>query len=437
MMTGAALKSALKTPDFVDIIPVDITPANTPADITIVHLAVDYNTPQRRRTTTAIEWFVSELTGFQNVVIAMRRTSRPDRAVLVQCDPPVKCEVVVECGAGVECEARGHRLFDCAYFGLPLGIGLHRAMRKAASTIIELLEQQDIRPDLVHAHKFSFEGLAGWYVARHFDVPLFISLRGEAESKVFTAKPLLRAFLRRVAQDATRLYFVSAWFEPKFNALCPGVTAKERRLPNIVRNIAPRIAITPPGNALVSVFNLDTHKRKGLSWLLEAMQIARRQEPGIRLDIIGGGTPQSVRRCQAMIDKRGLGSCVRLAGALSNSELLQRLPVYRGFALPSLNETFGMVYIESLFAGIPVLYTAGTAIDGYLDGLGVAIATPPRDSGAIALGLLDLWRNSAQYRENILSAAPELFATFDPAANIAHYRGDVGQAVSQRTSRSQ
>ena len=388
------------------------------ADITIVHLAVDYNTPLRPRTTTAVEWFVGELTGFENVVIALLRTAKLSVA------PPVECDAV----AG--------RLFDFPFFGLPLGIGLHRAMRRAASGIIALLEQQGIRPSLVHAHKYTFEGLAGWYVARHFDVPLFISLRGEVETKVFRNKPLLRPFLRRIAHDATRLYFVSAWFEPMFRAFVPGETAKERRLPNMVRNIHHTIAITPPEHGLVSVFNLDTHKRKGLSWLLDAMVIAVNREPACKLDIIGGGSPASIARCSAMIAKRGLGSSVRLVGALSNAELLQRLPRYRGMVLPSLNETFGMAYIESLFAGIPVLYTAGTAVDGYLDGLGVAIATPPRDSGTIAFGLLELWRHPARFRENILRAAPQLFTTFDPATNIARYRDDVRMAVGQATPRS-
>ncbi len=387
-------------------------PPPVAADITIVHLAVDYNTPHRPRTTTAIEWFVSELADYRNVVIAMQRTARSGRQSLVECDTP------------------SGRLFDYTFFGLPLGIGLHRAMRRAAKGIIDLLERQDIRPSLIHAHKYTFEGLAGWYVARHFNVPLFISLRGEVETKVFKAKPLLLPVLRRMARDAARLYFVSAWFEPMFNTLVPGVVAKERRLPNIVRNVSPTITIKPPEKALVSVFNLDTHRRKGLSWLLDAMQIAVREEPEIKLDIIGSGSSDAIKRCGAMIAERGLDDSVRLAGALANAELLQRLPEYRGFALPSLNETFGMVYVESLFAGIPVLYTAGTAVDRYLDGLGVAIATPPKDSGAIAKGLLELWRNPARFRENIRRAAPRLFATFDPAVNIARYREDVALAVS-------
>ena len=90
--------------------PVAAPAVGSTADITIVHLAVDYNTPHRPRTTTAVEWFVSELTGIENVVIAMLRTSGLSRR------PPV------------ECHAAKGRLFDFPFFGLPLGIGLHRAI---------------------------------------------------------------------------------------------------------------------------------------------------------------------------------------------------------------------------------------------------------------------------------------------------------------------
>ncbi|HLR37631.1 MAG TPA: glycosyltransferase family 4 protein, partial [Chitinophagaceae bacterium] len=35
------------------------------------------------------------------------------------------------------------------------------------------------------------------------------------------------------------------------------------------------------------------------------------------------------------------------------------------FAMPSRNETFGLVYVESMLQGLPILYTAGEGIDGY------------------------------------------------------------------------
>ncbi|MBU3077186.1 glycosyltransferase [Sphingomonas quercus] len=382
---------------------------------TILHLAVDFNTPQRPRTTTAIEWFVEALDAdFDNVVVAYLRRSRPGGLTAQLCES-------------------GHaRLYHFPFFGLPLGLGLLPAMRAAARRTIRRLEQDGIRPDLVHAHKLTFEGLAGWYVARHFGVPLFISLRGEVETKVFRMKPNLRGFLRRLCADAARLYFVSAWFRDEYHRYVPAQPDKERLLPNIVRNIAPTIEPQPAGDRFVCVMNLDTWKRKGLRWLLEGFARAAASEPALRLDIIGGGSAQSRGIAERMIAEAGLSQRVTLVGRLANAELLARLPGYRGLLMPSLNETFGMVYVEALFAGIPILFTQGTAIDGYLDGLDVAHAVPPRDAAAIASAVLDMHRRNDGLRANIAAAAPRLFRTFDPAAALAAYAADVRAAIGRK-----
>jgi glycosyltransferase involved in cell wall biosynthesis len=387
-----------------------------PVQCRVLHLAVDYNTPYRKPTTRAVEWFVEELADVDNVIIALRRSVRP------------------WAGTARQCPSQAGLLFDMRYFGLPWGLGLHGAMKRAASRIIALLIERGIRPNLVHAHKMTFEGLAGWYVARHFDIPLFLSIRGEVETKVFRYKPGLRKRLREMAAYASKLYFVSAWFEEEFRRHVPGHEAKKRRLPNIVHNISPFIEKCEPGDRFVAVLNLDTRKRKRLNWLLDGLAIAAKTEPRMRLDIIGGGTTKSLTAALRMIDARGLTDIVRLIGPLSNETLLNRLKSYRALVLPSVNETFGMVYVEALFAGIPILYTAGTGIDGYVNALDVGIAVPSGDVHAISDALLSLWRNSMVVRANIAAHAADLFALFDPKTTIDAYRSDLRAACAMKES---
>src|SRR6478752_28675 len=192
----------------------------TALPVRIVHLAVDVNTPQRQRTTTAIEWFVDSLGDYENVLVGMRRTPFPWRT------------------RGTDCGSdRGYRLFDLPFYGLPFGVGLLFSMWVVARRVIRLLESEGLRPDIIHAHKLTFEGIAGWFVARHFGVPLFVSLRGEVETKIFRLKPTYRPLLRRICRYAERLYFVSAWFRDEFHKYVPAQPDKERLLPNIVRNI--------------------------------------------------------------------------------------------------------------------------------------------------------------------------------------------------------
>ena len=386
--------------------PVTMAP-RAPSTITVLHLAVEWNTPQRVKTTTAVEWLVDAIDDFDNVVIAYRRVPRRVAGT----------ETVVSLAPV--------RVYDFPYFGLPLGIGLHSAMRDAARRTIKQLELDGIRPAVVHAHKLTFEGIAGWYIAQHFGVPLMLSLRGEVETKVFRYKPILRRFLQRMCRDAARLYIVSAWFADEFHRHVPDVAARERMLPNIVRNIEPVIESQPPGETFVSIFNLNMWRRKGASWLLAGFADAARQDATLKLDIIGRGTDRARAAVRRIITRHKLEDRVRLVGEMSNAELLAALPRYRGLLLPSVNETFGMVYVEALFAGIPILFTRGTAIDGYVDGLSAAKTVPPRDVRAITRAILEIARDGAILRADLAAAAPRLFAAFDPVSATARYRADL------------
>lgn len=66
--------------------------------------------------------------------------------------------------------------------------------------------------------------------------------------------------------------------------------------------------------------------------------------------------------------------------------------------MPSFRESFGLVFIEALFAGIPVIYPKGTAIDGYFDGLPFAISVDAHDPGAIAAAMRQVRAEEAELK---------------------------------------
>lgn len=379
----------------------------------ILHLAVEYNDPTRPRTTTAVEWFVEALAerGVSNVVASMVRTPDP-RAVFSR-------------DLGVLGPAH---VFALRFFGLPFGMGLAPSMRRAARRIARVVEAADLVPDAVHSHKLCFEGLAGDWLARRWGVPHIVSLRGEVETKVFRRKPTYRPTLRRIAGEAARVYHVSPWFRDEFHRHVPPLPT-ERPLPNIVRNVSPSIAPRPPGDAFVSIMNLDIADKKGLPTLLDGLARASVEAPHLRLDVIGGGTEAAMAAARGRAVRAGVGERVRFLGHLPNDEVIAGLPEYRALLLPSLNETFGMVYVEALFAGLPVLHTRGTGIDGWLDGLDVSIGVPPRDAEATGEAILRLDRETDRFRARIAQAAPELFRRFDPDAHVEAYLADLHDAV--------
>jgi glycosyltransferase involved in cell wall biosynthesis len=127
-----------------------------------------------------------------------------------------------------------------------------------------------------------------------------------------------------------------------------------------------------------------------------------------------------VRTCQKIA--RGVGS-VTFAGQLGREEVRARINAASGFVLPSRRETFGLVFIEALFAGTPIVYPKGQAVSGYFDGLPFAIPVRADDPRAIAASMkrlideetalkaaLEQWQNSPAADRFKRAAIGEAFA---------------------------
>ncbi len=60
-----------------------------------------------------------------------------------------------------------------------------------------------------------------------------------------------------------------------------------------------------------------------------------------------------------------------------------------------------MVYIEALFAGVPILYSEGRGIDGFFNSDGIGVRCNPASVSSICDGLLKLRDNSRSMKEII------------------------------------
>src|SRR5699024_9974529 len=77
------------------------------------------------------------------------------------------------------------------------------------------------------------------------------------------------------------------------------------------------------------------------------------------------------------------------------------------FAMTSYNETFGLVYIEALSQGVPILLTKGEGVDGYFEKEDVyETVKDPYDVKEIAqkIGLLADWLDNKLKKRCIASA---------------------------------
>jgi len=119
---------------------------------------------------------------------------------------------------------------------------------------------------------------------------------------------------------------------------------------------------------------------KGINYLLLAMKIILKQYPNAKLEIVGDGS--ELNELKLLTEKLGISNSVIFFGKLAHP-----IPNYSRmdvFVLPSLLEGFGIVLLEAMAAGIPVIATSVHGIkEVVIDGKS-GILIPPRNPEAIA-----------------------------------------------------
>jgi len=123
-------------------------------------------------------------------------------------------------------------------------------------------------------------------------------------------------------------------------------------------------------------------KRKGPKHLVNAFSKVLKAIPNAKLAIAGGGAEAASLRTQ--IKKLGMERSVFMLGKLQREQVARLMAAADVFVLPSLFESFGLVLLEAMAVGTPVVCTqtqgALEIVENGKDGLVV----PPGDDDALA-----------------------------------------------------
>jgi glycosyltransferase-like protein len=133
--------------------------------------------------------------------------------------------------------------------------------------------------------------------------------------------------------------------------------------------------------------------RKGSLTLVEGFAGLRRALPGRRpLLVIGGGATlfdyrDEVGRFWARARELGVAADVRALGPLDDAAVAQAYRAADILAFPSVKEGFGLVPLEALAAGLPVVAASIDVLQAFLRDGRNALLVPPGDGAALAAAL--------------------------------------------------
>jgi glycosyltransferase involved in cell wall biosynthesis len=131
------------------------------------------------------------------------------------------------------------------------------------------------------------------------------------------------------------------------------------------------------------------YPRKRIADLILAFQQVHRQIPSARLVIVGDGPEHSALR--ALTQRLRFTAAVRFTGALpDDSAVIDWYRCSAIFCLPSIQEGFGIVFLEAMASGLPIVSTTAAAIPEVVPQRRAGILVPPTNPAALAEALLEL-----------------------------------------------
>ncbi len=209
------------------------------------------------------------------------------------------------------------------------------------------------KPDLCHAHNCLWAGLAAKKIFDTFSIPYIVTEHSTAH-----LRGILNGWERQDVQEALRE--ASA-------ILVVGDSLKQRLVPYahdkqiiIVSNVVDTIFFRRPTHrAKTSTFRLLTvaHlvERKGIDLLLRAFSKAFGGQESFSLEICGDGPER--RKLERLAQRLKLSSQAKFLGARDREGVRDAMWRANLFVLPSKVETFGVVLVEALASGLPVVAT--------------------------------------------------------------------------------
>ncbi|MFC4220514.1 glycosyltransferase family 4 protein [Flagellimonas marina] len=266
--------------------------------------------------------------------------------------------------------------------------------------------QKDI--DFVHAHNLFTDGALAYNLKKKFGLRYIVAVRATDIGLQYKLMYHRRPFIKRVLSEANQIVFISPTNRDKMLSMMPEsfinkIKDKIRVIPNGVNEIWLNNIHKPKGK-LGETINLiyvgQIMKRKNLFPLIDAVELIRNKSgKEFNLTIVGGPNVYEEEYFKAFSEKIAALKWVRYLGKIKDKQKLQE--TYGAsdiFVMPSKSELFGLVYIEALSQGLPVIYSKNEGINGYLEDKDVGFAVNPDNIEEIATGIENIVGNYANYK---------------------------------------
>ena len=249
------------------------------------------------------------------------------------------------------------------FLHLPLNIFRRKLGDNFFKSALNVIRRKNIKFDLIHAHFTWPSGYAGVKLKEKYKKSLIITAHGfdvydlpfrnsfwmekikrtllYSDHIITVSRRNFKILVEKLSVSSSKISIIPNGFDPKLFKI---LSKEEARV---------RLGLPLNRKIILNVGNLIPVK--GQKYLIQAMKIVRKMKKDIKLYIIGDGPLKN--KIKKYIKELGLQDIVELIGAKSHGEIPLWMNAADLLVLPSLSESFGIVQIEAMACGKPVVST--------------------------------------------------------------------------------
>lgn len=266
---------------------------------------------------------------------------------------------------------------------------------------LEAYIKQHGKPDVIHAHNMIYAGLLASHIKIKYNIPVVVTEHSSQYAMEDTHK-LLTAKLQNAFSQLHSIYAVSPKLIELLNTKFPDTIDQIKWLPNVLdpifenKPVDQTIAKPTTTFRCLNIGNLIP--LKGQKELIKSFAMIFK-DIDATLTIVGKGYLKD--ELQGLINSLDVKEKVSLIELIPREEVITQLDHCDVFVLPSHYETFGVVLIEALSRGIPVISTYCGGPECIVN-KNNGILVQPKNENQLADALFEMYENHNKYNKTIL-----------------------------------
>lgn len=251
---------------------------------------------------------------------------------------------------------------------------IHKLYRKIYPIVINQ------KPDILHGHSLFANGGICLLVKKKLKVDYIVAFR-QTDLVIYNKLKIYRPLAKKIIKESKNIVFISYTLRDKLLSVCD----------NELKKIINEKGIVIPNGLPQKWFDIDKkerkiingeikfvyqgtfHKRKNIDYVIKLIEKLNEEKINASLKIIGGGPEK--KNLKEQIEKSVYAHKFLLLKWSNDFETIKNRYLESSiFIMPSINETFGISYLEALACGLPIIYKKDDGIDGFFDNDKVGIA---------------------------------------------------------------